>query len=219
MVAAFTALGSMESLADDQHDASAWLNVTYQIRIDGPWMAWAEAQGRFGENIGRLSQTILRPGIGYEIQPGLIAWGGYGRIETFNATSQIGEDRFWQQLSWTIGKVFDGTLSSRSRLEQRLVENGNSTGWRARELVRYEHPFFEGSDMSVVFTSETFMALNRTDWGARSGFDQIRNFIGVGFTAFPGSRLELGYMNQYIERPGPVNRSNHILSFNLLGRL
>jgi hypothetical protein len=216
---AVLALTGASGARADQQDVSAWLNVTYQIRIDGPWMAWAEAQGRFGEDVGRLSQSILRPGLGYEIRPGLIAWAGYARINSFNATSQVGEDRFWQQLSWTVGKVFDGTLSSRTRLEQRLLQNGKDTGWRARELVRYEHPFFEGSDMSVVFTSETFMALNRADWGARSGFDQIRNFIGIGFTPFPSARLELGYMNQYIERPGPVNRSNHILSFNLLGRL
>jgi len=217
MAAALTAPGARNALAD-QHDAQAWLNVTYQIRVDGPWMAWAEAQGRFGEDFGRLSQAIIRPGLGYEIQPGLIAWVGYARIETINASSQVGENRMWQQLSWTIGKVFDGTLSSRTRMEQRFQENGNDMGWRLREFVRYEHPFFEGSDMSVVFTGEVFMSLSRTDWGARRGFDQMRNFIGIGFTPFRTARLEVGYQNQYIERPGPLNRSNHLIVFNLLGR-
>ncbi len=218
LTAAALLIANMSAASATQNDAQGWLNVTYQGHISDHWKGWAEIQGRFGEDIGRLSQLLIRPGLGYEIQPGLTVWAGYARVESITAASQIGENRIWQQVVWSPGKIFDGTFTTRMRLEERFQSNGNSTGWRVRQWFRYERPFQPGGDISLVATSETFFAINNTDWGARGGFDQTRNFIGIGMPDFLNARLEVGYLNQYINRIGPNDRSNHIISISLLGR-
>ena len=217
LMTAIALIANLPAASATQNDAQGWLNLTYQGHLSDHWLAWAEVQGRFGEDIGRLSQAIIRPGIGYEIRPGLSVWAGYARIESITAASKVGENRIWQQLIWVPGKLFDGTIISRTRLEERFAGNGNGTGWRVRQLLRYQRPFQAGGDLSLIATSETYLALSDTDWGARQGFDQVRNFLGVGFTAFSGARLVVGYLNQYINRIGPNERSNHILSVTLNG--
>ena len=218
-VAALALIASLSAASASQNDFQTWSNLTYQGHLSEHWLGWAEIQGRFGENASRLSQLMIRPGLGYEIRPGLSVWGGYGRVETITAASQIGENRVWQQLMWSVpGKLFDGAFTSRTRFEERFVANGNSTGYRLREFIRYERPFADSGGLSFVATNEIFVAFNNTDWGARKGFDQNRAFIGIGMPAFENARLEVGYLNQYIDRPGPNDRINHILSISLLGR-
>jgi hypothetical protein len=204
----------------DESDFSAWLNVTGSGPVHGRILAWAEVQGRFQDDASRLRQSIIRPGIGYRLTPKLDVYVGYGRITNHNPgpAEDIGEDRLWQQLSWAGTEVAGGTLSTRSRLEQRWVEGGGDTGWRFRQLFKWNRPFRKGGDTSFILNSETFFALNDADWGARSGFDQSRNFAGVGFSVSKTARLELGYMNQFINRAGPDDRMNHVAQTNLLVR-
>ena len=206
------------ALADDIHDGQAWLNVTATGSLKGKLMGWGEVQARFGNDVSRLSQSIIRPGIGYQVNKDLILWVGYGRITNHNIGPDVGEDRLWQQVSWTAGKLGRATVSTRTRMEQRFVETGSDTGWRLRHLFKYDLPLREGGTTNFVITSETFIALDDTDWGARAGFDQIRNFVGLGFKVAPKARLEAGYMNQYIDRRGPTDQMNHIASANLLVR-
>ena len=58
---------------------------------------------RFGEDVGRLSQSILRPGVGYQLSDTVSAWVGYGRVTNHQPGDDVGEDRIWQQLSWNAG--------------------------------------------------------------------------------------------------------------------
>jgi len=204
--------------ADDIHDGQGWLNVTATGALKGRLMGWGEVQGRFGNDASRLSQSILRPGLGYQVNKDLTIWAGYGRITNHNVGPDVGEDRLWQQVSWTAGKLGRATVSTRTRLEQRFVETGSDTGWRLRHLFKYDLPLRPGGTTNFVITSETFVALDDTDWGARAGFDQIRNFVGLGFPVAAKTRLEAGYMNQYINRRGPDDQMNHIASLNLFVR-
>ena len=202
----------------DTEDTQGWLNVTATGSLSGKLMGWGEVQGRFGDDVGRLSQSIIRPGLGYQVNKDLTLWAGYARITNHNRGPNVGEDRAWQQASWTIGKLGRATISSRTRLEQRWVETGSDTGWRLRQFIKYDLPLREGGTTNFVITSETFIALNDADWGARAGFDQMRNFVGLGFPVHPKARVEAGYMNQYIDRRGPNDQMNHIASVNLFVR-
>ena len=75
-----------------------------------------------------------------------------------------------------------------------------------------------GSDrLTLVAWDEVFIHLNSTDFGARSGFNQNRVFVGFGFKwdpTTPTSRVEIGYLNQYINIGACPDRSNHILAVN-----
>lgn len=205
-------------LADDS-DVQAWGNFAGQYRLSAKLLLWAEAQARFSEDTGGLAQSILRPALGWQAAPKATLWAGYGRITNHRPGRDQGEDRLWQQAIWNVGPALGGQVTSRSRLEQRWVDGGGDTGWRVRQFLKYERPVGNGGDTSMVLWNETFVGLNDADWGARAGFDQMRNFAGVGLSIAPKVRAEIGYINQYINRPGSNDRVNHIASITFLKRL
>jgi hypothetical protein len=101
-------------------------------------------------------------------------------------------------------------------LEQRLLETGSDTGWRFRQLVSVRRPIECEPRLSLVVWDELFIHLNDTDWGANAGFNQNRIFVGFGFKCDPDSpyRVEVGYLNQFVNRSAGADLSNHLLSIN-----
>ncbi|MEO6421929.1 MAG: DUF2490 domain-containing protein [Candidatus Nitrotoga sp.] len=178
---------------------------------------WAEFQGRFGDDTSRFSQAIIRPGVGYEINNTTSVWAGYALIPTAEPFSKttFNERRFWQQLLWN-NKFSFGSLTSRSRLEERLAPRlGDDTSLRFRQMFKISVPLTAAPAYSIVASEEYFLNLNNNDWGPRKGFDQNRAFIGIGYNFNKEIKSEIGYMNQYINRPlTSVNRNDHILSIN-----
>lgn len=221
-------LGHSLARADVTEDSQYWGAVMAQGSFSSAdpnlkrvrW--WLEGQGRLFEDGDRLGQSILRPGLGYALTERATVWLGYGWI--FNSpagagTDDIDEHRIWQQLTWS--KPFEvGMLSTRSRLEQRLVEGGDDTGWRFRQLVKFIFPFDFEPRFSLVGWDEIFVNINHTDWGARDGLDQNRGFVGLGWNFDRAShfRTEIGYLNQFIDSPAGKDRVNHILSATLFIR-
>ena len=178
---------------------------------------WAEFQGRFGDDTSRLSQAIIRPGIGYALNNTTSVWMGYALVHTAEPFSKttFNERRFWQQLLWSDNFTF-GSVSSRSRLEERLAPRlGDDTAMRFRQMFKISVPLTAAPAYSVVASDEYFLNLNNNDWGPRRGFNQNRAFIGLGHNFNKGINYEIGYMNQYIKRNlTPINQNNHILSIN-----
>lgn len=65
---------------------------------------------------------------------------------------------------------------------------------------------------------EVFIHLNDTDFGTRAGFNQNRAFVGFGWKwnpETPKSRVEIGYLNQFIDSRTGSDRMNHLLAVNL----
>ena len=81
-------------------------------------------------------------------------------------------------------------LISRTRLEQRMLEGRDDTGWRLRQFVRVQVPIARQGTVQAVAFTEGFFNLNSTSWGARDGVDQWRTFVGVGVPVAPRMRLE-----------------------------
>lgn len=179
---------------------------------------WLEGQGRFNDDSSRFNQGIVRGALGKAVGPGAVLWGGYAFIPTepVGVANDTIEHRIWQQLTWRAPRTFAGlSLSTRSRLEQRFVDSGDETGWRARQLIKLTRPLDAAGHRYVSIWDEVFVNLNRTDWGADDGFDQNRIFVGLGLRLGPGWVTEIGYMNQYVARPGRSDASNHVLSMTL----
>jgi hypothetical protein len=179
---------------------------------------WLEGQGRFGEDISRFTQGIVRPGLGLALSERVTLWLGYAWVPTdpsgpANGTS---EHRLWQQVMWTTPLPFgEFTLLSRTRLEQRFFEHSGDTGWRLRQFTKVTHPLALEGRLYASLWDEVFLALDDTDWGARAGLDQNRSFGGMGLRLAPGVALEAGYLNQYIFRQVRDDASNHILAISL----
>ena len=178
---------------------------------------WLDTHLRFFDDSDGFGQSIIRPGIGYQFSETATVWAGYGWIHTSpGSTSGFDEHRTWQQVTWS-EKCELVSIGFRSRLEQRFLETGSDTGWRFRQLVAARRPLQCVPNVTLVVWDEVFFHLNDTDWGADSGFDQNRLFLGFGLKCDPESsfRLEAGYLNQFVGRSNRDDLSNHLLSINL----
>lgn len=219
--AALWLLCSVPVAAEPVDDFHTWGAVVATGAVGGADSAlrfWAEGQGRFNDDSSRRNQGLLRVAGGYEIAPRTVLWAGYGYFTTdpIGVPDAIVEHRIWQQLTWRAAQPIAGvTVSTRSRLEQRMIESAEETGWRARQLVKLSYPLSAGERVYLALWDEVFINLDDTDWGADDGFDQNRAFAGLGFKLAPHLRSEVGYMNQYVARANRDDASNHVLSLTL----
>ena len=221
-VACVTFLSGRPAHARTSEDSGLWL----MLMMDGPigsrqqepgrFRWWLDVQPRFVGDVSGMQQGLFRPGIGYVLGAQTTAWLGYARIRTKSENGSVrSEDRIWQQLWWKprIGSV---DFQSRTRLEQRFLDTGSGAGWRFRQFFKASWDFPGQSRFGLAAYEEAFVDLNDTNWGQRSGFSQNRVFVGLGLKLGDQkrSKLELGYLNQYLSRPGS-DRMRHILSANL----
>jgi hypothetical protein len=199
--------------AQVEHDLSGWLNVTATGPVSGKLIYFAEIQPRVSRNADGLDQLLLRPAIGVQATPNLQLYLGYVHVEEPAAGEN--EERLFQQATLFVRDI-PGELQSRTRLEQRWRTDGRDTGWRLRQMLRYEYPV--AKKVAPMASIEGFVALNSPDWRPRSGFDQLRTFVGVEVGLKGKSTVEAGYLNQIVDRAGPAARMNHVLSVNVFIR-
>lgn len=178
---------------------------------------WLEGQARWRDVGEEHELTVVRPGLGLALDQRTTVWVGYGLFDTDPpGRPHFLEHRVWQQLSWN-APVEGFRLSSRTRLEERFVEDQSETGWRLRQMVKFTLPLDAENRTYLSIWDEGFFDLGDTDWGQRSGFRQNRAFAGLGFflDEARGHALEIGYLNQWIDRT-TVDAENHVLSILLL---
>ncbi len=208
--------------AETRHDFRLWTNVTAVTDLGHlssrltRWRLWTEVQNRFRDlaKDEDLDQLLVRSGLGYELAKDLSVWLGYGYIPVFaEAGKVVNEHRLWQQLLWS--SEFDRfSFTSRSRLEQRFIEGAGVTAWRYRQFVRLAHPLARPLPLSLVLWDEAFVHLNSASPTIQTGLDQNRIFAGLGWQVTQPARIEIGYLNQFIDTPS-LNRIHHIFSLNL----
>lgn len=225
IVAALVACAATSTVATAQprHDAGLWTAVFGNGRFepggeDSPLRWWFDGQARFLDDAGGFNQLLIRPGLGYAVGGDHTLWYGYAYIRTDSVSPDDGfdEHRMWQQWTYT-PTAGRWSFLHRSRLEERWVETGTDVGLRWRQMARAQYTFTDSSRWSAIAWDEVFFHLNDTDWGARAGFDQNRAFLGVGFRSDADSRtrVEAGYLNQFIYRRGGADGMNHILSLSI----
>ncbi|MEO0398349.1 MAG: DUF2490 domain-containing protein [Pseudomonadota bacterium] len=186
---------------------------------DGRLLVWFDGHARYRDDASELGVSIIRPGVGWRVNKGLSLWAGYARvISRDNQTALSKENRIWQQATYPIATLYGGRLTGRTRLEQRLLNTGDDTGWRARQFVRYGRSF-QGTDFSFIAWNELFIALNDTDWGAEAGYNQNRTFIGAGWQPSPSLRLEAGYLLNHINLQGSPDATNNNIAFSIVAPL
>ena len=204
--------------AQTQDDGALWAMWLGQGKLGDKdsgldrWRWWLDAQVRWRDNGQTYDAGIFRPGIGYAITDRVTAHFGYAFIESDPAgRDPFHENRLWQQLNWNV-PVEGFTLQSRTRLEERFVEDQSDEGWRLRQFFKATVPVVEDKTTFVSAWDEMFWDLGDTDWGQRTGFRQNRAFLGLGqfLDEKKSVSIEVGYLNQWIDRPGE-DRLNHVL--------
>jgi hypothetical protein len=201
-------LAAARAEAAPVEDGQIWVNVNAQGSIKDRLLYYAEVQPRFFDGGGEVGQVIVRPAIGWKLSEKLSVFQGYAHVAN---PGDFNEERSFQQLSWTPGKIAGGRFSSRTRFEQRWRSDGSDVAFRLRTLFRWAHPL--GRDekgLAAVVSAEPFVALNDTDWGGKARFDQLRSNAALEIPLRGKTTLEVGYLNQWVHRLGQPDQVNHI---------
>jgi len=200
-LAASGLLAAGQAQAADE-DVQAWSTVQATKSLSKRTLLAVDVQTRFNEDASRLGQLIVRPSVGYRLDDTKVVSAGYAYIRT----SALGrapthEHRSWEQLSFRLAGDGKGpTLTGRTRLEQRWIEDRDGTGWRVRQQVRFTAPLQD--KVRVVAWTEPFVGLNQTGWGQRDGLHLWRSFAGVSVPVSKTVAIEPGYLHQRAFRPG-----------------
>jgi hypothetical protein len=198
-----------------QEDSQTWAAVHGMVGLGGRAVVNFDYQARITDEHSRAGQILLRQAIGYRINPKTSVFGGYAYVRTDNLGAKVlDEHRLFQQANFSIADMGkSGAFTGRTRLEQRFVEGSGEVGWRMRQQVRASLPI--GKGFALVGSAEPFFAFNKTAWGQKAGFDQLRLFGGLAVPVARGFAIETGYMGQYIARDAKADRMNHIFSLAL----
>ncbi len=199
--------------ANSESDGQSWTQLTAQGPMkDSPVRGYLEVQPRFGNDLSRLSQFILRPAVVVPVGSMFSIWGGYAWTPSFIPTYSK-EQRSWEQLQANI-PVGENTLISRSRFEQRYLGGQPTVGHRLRQLVRLQLPIGSG-DWWAVAWDEVMFNLNTVGRAVKAGYDQNRIFLGANYKISPLFRVEAGYVFVHMERFIPADRLLHVLYLGL----
>lgn len=209
---------SLPCLADKQDsNGNLWLNYVGDHPIVGSkWGIHLEAQERRSDLGDDRQQLLLRPGMNYQLNPSTMLSFGYCHVETYPygdypALHEFPEHRLWQQVSHTTSWLgLDWT--HRLRLEQRWIgemEQYGDGGWnvehwrfenRLRYMLRTTIPLTPSKKTYLAFSDEVFFNFGSNVDG--NDFDQNRAFIGIGHKINDTTKVELGFMEQTIQRRG-----------------
>ncbi|ANO51653.1 DUF2490 domain-containing protein [Woeseia oceani] len=212
-----SAVSTTTHAADEANGFWGILSASDNIQRAGTKTRWRyglDMQWRHSERGSGSDQYVLRPSLGYDLNPNITVWAGYGYFLTEpNVGSNRYEHRWWQQINWTAKRLNWGTLSFRTRLEERDLERARDIGLRFRQQLQLAMPL-PAWQLTLITSIEHYSNLRDTDWGARSGFDRLRSYAGVRMPVSEKLALEFGYMNQWVNR-GEEDAVNHLAVLRL----
>ena len=196
-----------------------WLNQTFTFCMLSKFSVHSEIQWRRADWIHHPQQFLIRLGVNRDFGNGLSASAGYCYVYTSKygdipVKSAFPENRGWLQLQQKIspGRI---EMVERIRLEQRWVhtpvQNSPTSVWeagpdvysnRARILQRLNialnKKHIENGVLYLAFYDEFFASFGKNV--PSNIFDQNRAFAGVGMQLPTIGRIELGYLNQLINK-------------------
>lgn len=210
---------SLASCSARADDSQLWLAaaVNGPVRADSRLLAGVDVQARYRDNGTELDVAAIRPAIGWHFRDRVDAYVGYAYVTQRRAGTDVVEHRAWEQVGYPLGGWLGGTLSGRTRLEQRTRRGASDTGWRFRQTFRYQRPIAASPRFGLVLWDEVAAGLNDADWGQRRGFEQNRAFVGTYWRVTRPLKVEAGYLNQRIHgHDGAADRTNHVLSLTVL---
>jgi len=166
--------------------------------IDNHWSIHTEAQHRNYTVKPQLEQLLLRTGVNYKFENGLLLTGGYANITNHEFQSvrigpEVEEHRIWQQLitATYFGKA---KLEHRFRYEQRWIESDFKTRYRYRGMLFYPLNS-ESIDVGTYYLGvydEIFLQPGETN------FDRNRLYGGLGYKYASNIQLQFGYLLQTV---------------------
>lgn len=214
----FVVVTSQTANAQDfEEDLRFWGTVIGEGKFNQSFGWYLELQGRLKHEGRDFDQAFFRPAVNYWLSDKTSLWLGYVAADTKTDNDHSYEKRYWQQLMHRFAPVAGFGLLSRTRLEQRDLDTTTDMSHRLRQMLRVEKQLWDDSATQLLVMNEVFINLNNTQNGPQSGFDQNRLFLGAAIFPSQTSRLELGYINQYVNTQA-LDRMNHVVSATLFLR-
>lgn len=193
-------------------DALIWNQTILTHEIDSTWLVFAELQPRWLGSLKNTQAVLMRGALVYRLTPDAKVGFGFGNTPQF-LPGVRNEVRWFQQFEWVspITEMFQ--FYSRTRLEERLIENTNDLAWRLREKLQLN---WKPGVWGIYFWDEFFWAINSAPRQVRSGFDQNRISFGPRYSNAPVT-LEVGYLSQVLRNYSEVTlwHSGVLMSLNL----
>ncbi|RMD64188.1 DUF2490 domain-containing protein, partial [Candidatus Parcubacteria bacterium] len=82
------------------HDFELWSPIYLTYSFTETLQGWYEVQPRFGDNVSKVDELLLRTALGYRVTKHWSLWQGYAWIPSFVPTFAI-ENRSYQQLLYS----------------------------------------------------------------------------------------------------------------------
>ncbi len=195
-----------------QSDEQLWFQVNGSVEIGANEKITLESIGRFSDRAEGFSHAEAGILFTHKTSGGIELSVGYRHVEDWNQGNRLpNEERLRQMVLVPLGSGFNGRL----RFEQRMRESGQEIAFRLRPRLGFETPLSEGG-LKLFATSEHFLNLNDTAWGANGGYERMRNAVGLSIPLGGNVRGEVGYLNQYrFGRGGARDQMDHVATFTL----
>lgn len=193
-----------------QEDGQLWLQVNTNVPLADKLRITLEQIARFSDRQDGLYQTEFGGLLGYRVAKNVELGFGYRWVGAHNGNTGADENRIRQQVVATFGPV-----TTRFRIDERFNPRGSEIGVRIRQLVRYNHKVGR-KGVALFISHESFYLPNTTSWGQRSGYERMRNLVGVAVPIGKAISADIGYLNQYrFGRAGARPQMDHALSLQL----
>jgi hypothetical protein len=231
-----------EARAQEKESVSqtlSWWCYFGTYRVSEKWSVWTELQLRRADVVSEWQQVLPRVGVNYHYSKNIIFTAGYAYLWTYPYGKQpipLTEPRYehrpWQQvvLLHESGKL---ALQHRYRLEQRFLQNWSAPdavtnlrsiepGVELQNRMRYRflatRPLTvdAGGKQKLFATLYNEIFINFGDNIGFNLFDQNRLGTTLGYQATKDFNVQLGYMNQVIQKAnGRSVENNHALTLFL----
>ncbi len=191
-------------------DGQLWTQINTNVPLSDTVRVTLEQIARISDRQGGLYQTEFGGLLGVRAAKGVELGFGYRKVGAHNGNTGANEDRLRQQVVATFG-----AFTTRFRVDERFNPRGSEIGFRIRPLIRYNYRF-GGPGHALFFSHESFLLPNSTRWGQRSGYERMRNIVGVALPIGPRVIADIGYLNQYrLARGTSRAQMDHALSVQL----
>lgn len=190
-----------------------WTQFIANVPISDQWSVFGEFQPRWIDHLDSSQVVLFRAAALYQISSELRVGLGYGMMPQYLPTPR-NESRIFEQLDWTPPIADRWLFASRTRLEQRLLENAPNMSWRVREKLQLS---WMPAKWGAYIWNEFFWNLNTSAGHVLSGFDQNRLSIGPRYHLAPVT-IEAGYLLQTLRTVNKVTNWNAgvVISFSVV---
>jgi hypothetical protein len=231
----FQAVGQATSAqAKKQNNNALKYSFAYfgHYKLSPKWGIHTDVQFRMDEKLNSAFQSVYRLGLIRYLKPDLGVIAGYAQLHTHAEAFEdyYLEHRIWQQLYYLQRKKWH-SLMYRFRLEQRFVEKlkltddgevvtdhysyGNRLRFYNRTIFDLTKNLEAENVLYLVVQDEVFLGINAPEIN-RHIFDQNRFVCGIGVYKNKHTRLEIDYINFFLNPSEGENIMVHTLGFAVI---